>query len=110
MIPPMLDEVPVRFLYYYGLWRNHSPFPVRCYLRNQYSFIYLVLFTTPPFGSYRIQGGRYLLYYVSPLVDSLLDVLDFQTIYLSHILGFGPLLLEIGSGYPCDPCWTISLK
>ena len=74
--PQLIDEIPVCFPWSYGVWCTHCPLPACCSLHHQYYFPYLVLFPTQTFGSSGIQGGWSLMYYGSPLVDSLLDVLD----------------------------------
>ena len=82
VLPLLLDKVSVRFSWYYVLWCTHGPFPARCSLHHQYSFPSLVLLLTPPFGSYTIQGGVSLMQGGSPLVDSLLNTLDFSDDFL----------------------------
>ena len=82
MLPPLLYEVPVLFPWSSVLWRTHLSFPARCSLHHQYYSPSLVLFSTKPFGYYRIQVGRSLMQSGSPLVDFLLDVLDFSDNFL----------------------------
>ena len=110
VLPPLLDEVLVCLLISSVLWWNHFPLTARCSLHHQYSFPSLIFFTAPPCVSFSIQGGMSLVYYGSPLVDSLLYVLDLSDYLFECLLAFGPLQLELGSGNPWDPCWSTSLK
>ena len=92
VLPPLFDEVPVCFPWSSGFWNTHWTLPEQCYLHHQYSFLSLVLFLVPPFGSSSIQGERSLMWVGYPLVDSMLDVLDFSDNFLksSTIVWFTP--------------------
>ena len=110
VLPLIIDEVPVRFPWFSALWWTHWPLPLLCSLHHQYYFPSLVLFSTPISGSPSIQGGRSLVYAGSPLFDFMLDVLDSQMISWSHMVSFGPLIIELGTDHPWNSCWTTFLR
>ena len=82
VLPSPLSEFPVHFPWYSRLWWTNWHLPLRCSLHQQYYFPSLYLFPNPPFGSSSIQGGRSLMYAGSPLVVSLLEVLDLSDDFL----------------------------